>query len=57
MTLAKALKGENIAVDLFKEFLEKLEENISAEDTFESITPLVASMDNLPFEKESFDII
>lgn len=50
ITLTKTLKGEIIAVDLFREFLEKLEENISAEEMLTSITPVVASMDNLPFE-------
>lgn len=55
ITLAKELKGEIIAVDIFNEFLDKLKEN--KEKTIASIKTLNASMDNLPFEKEVFDII
>lgn len=57
MSLAKALKGDIIAVDLFEEFLEKLKENSSNENTTAHIRTLSASMDKLPFEKEEFDII
>lgn len=57
MSLAKALKGDIIAVDLFEEFLEKLKENSSNENTAAHIMTLSASMDKLPFEKEEFDII
>lgn len=57
ISLAKKLKGEIIAVDLFKEFLEKLKENSKKENLLSKIKTLPASMDNLPFEKEEFDII
>lgn len=57
MSLAKALKGDIVAVDLFEEFLEKLKENSSNENTAAHIRTLSASMDKLPFEKEEFDII
>lgn len=57
MSLAKALKGDIIAVDLFEEFLEKLKENSSNENTAAHVRTLSASMDKLPFEKEEFDII
>lgn len=57
MSLAKALKGDIIAVDLFEEFLEKLKEDSSNENTTAHIRTLSASMDKLPFEKEEFDII
>ncbi|EJX09875.1 type 11 methyltransferase [gut metagenome] len=57
ISLAKALKGDIIAVDLFEEFLEKLKENSSNENTAAHIRTLSASMDKLPFEKEEFDII
>ena len=33
MSLAKTLKGDIIAVDLFEEFLEKLKENSAKENT------------------------
>lgn len=57
MSLAKALKGDIIAVDLFEEFLERLKENSKKENTSAHIRTLSASMDKLPFEKEEFDII
>lgn len=57
ISLAKALKGEIIAVDLFEEFLAKLKEECEKENTTAQIKTLAASMDNLPFEKEEFDII
>ena len=57
MSLAKTLKGDIIAVDLFEEFLEKLKENSAKENTTANIKTLSASMDKLPFEKEEFDII
>lgn len=57
ISLAKTLKGEIVAVDLFEEFLEKLKENCENENTTAHIEALSASMDKLPFEKEEFDII
>lgn len=57
MSLAKALKGDIIAVDLFDEFLEKLKENSKKENITAHVKTLSASMDKLPFEKEEFDII
>lgn len=57
ITLAKTLKGEIVAVDLFKEFLKRLKENAMEKGLDTSIKTLAASMDNLPFEKEEFDII
>ena len=57
MSLAKTLKGDIIAVDLFEEFLEKLKENSAKENTTANIKTLSASMDKLPFEKEELDII
>lgn len=56
-SLAKTLKGEIIAVDLFEEFLEKLKEVSKKENTTAHIETLPASMDKLPFGKEEFDII
>lgn len=57
MSLAKVLKGDIIAVDLFEEFLEKLKERCRNEKITAHIKTLSTSMDNLPFEKEEFDII
>ena len=57
ISLAKMLKGNIIAVDLFEEFLEKLKEDSKNENITAHIETLAASMDKLPFEKEEFDII
>lgn len=57
MTLARALNGEIVAVDLFAVFLEKLKERMVGETFKASITTLPASMDQLPFEQEMFDVI
>lgn len=57
ITLAKALKGRIVAVDLFEEFLRKLKEHAQGEKLAASIETLATSMDELPFEKEDFDII
>lgn len=57
LTLAKSLKGEIIAVDLFEEFLEELNERQRSEMLTAQIRILSASMDKLPFKKNEFDII
>lgn len=57
VVLAKKLKGEIIAVDLFGEFLENLESCCKEENMSAQIKTLEASMDSLPFDKEEFDII
>lgn len=57
ITLAKTLKGDIVAVDLFEDFLERLKKNIAKEQTLASVRPLVASMDDLPFQNGTFDII
>lgn len=56
-TLAKVLKGEIVAVDLFDEFVGRLKERIGKESCQASVTALSASMDNLPFAEGEFDII
>lgn len=53
MSLAKTLKGDIIAVDLFEEFLEKLKENSAKENTTANIKTLSASMDKLPLKRRS----
>lgn len=59
--LAKMLKGEIVAVDLFPTFLNKLKENYDHEvkqgNVTASLRTIAASMDSLPFDKEEFDII
>lgn len=57
ISLARSLKGEIVAVDIFEEFLQTLENDSKNENTLASIKTLAASMDNLPFDKDEFDII
>ena len=57
ISLAKAIKSEIVAVDLLPDFLSKLEQDAKAEGVNHKITMLEASMDQLPFSKEEFDII
>lgn len=57
ISLAKKLKGEIVAVDLFGEFLDKLKDNSKEENMTAQIKTFAASMDSLPFEKEEFDVI
>lgn len=55
--LAKRLKGEIVAVDLFSEFLDKLKNRITCNELSADVKTLSASMDNLPFAKDEFDMI
>ncbi|WFN36960.1 class I SAM-dependent methyltransferase [Methanomicrobium antiquum] len=45
------------ATDIYQPFLDALSKNAKEEGLSERITTICASMDNLPFEKEEFDII
>lgn len=57
IVLAQNLNAQITAVDLFSEFLEKLDtlaQNLGLQD---KIITLQKSMDDLPFDKEEFDII
>lgn len=57
ITLAQIIEGQIIAVDLFPEFLAKLNSKSREHDFQDKITTLEKSMDDLPFDKEEFDII
>ena len=57
ITLAKNIKGQIIAVDLFPEFLDKLKLRSEEPGIKGRITTLKKSMDDLPFDNEEFDII
>lgn len=57
LTLARHLTGSITAVDLFPGFLSKLESRANALGLAERITTLEASMDDLPFEDEAFDLL
>lgn len=55
--LAQHTKSKIVAIDLFDEFLHKLENNAKKAGVAEQITPLACSMDALPFSDEAFDLI
>lgn len=57
LTLARLLNAEITAVDFLQPFLDVLENKAKTEGVAEKITPLCASMDDLPFEDEAFDVI
>lgn len=55
--LARHLDGAITAIDLLPELIEGLRERIRRTGLTDKVTPLTASMDDLPFEKETFDIL
>lgn len=57
LILAQLLNSEITAVDFLKDFLDVLETRAQREGVAEKITPLCASMDDLPFEDGEFDVI
>ncbi len=57
LTLARRLNARIIAVDFLQDFLDVLQSRADADRLSGKITPLCASMDNLPFENEVFDVI
>lgn len=57
LTLARHTRGKITALDLFPEFLEKLNNQALAVGFNERIQTVRGSMDNLSFEKESLDLI
>jgi SAM-dependent methyltransferase len=57
IVLARNLNAQITAVDLFTEFLEKLEVHAKNLGLQDKIITLQKSMDDLPFDKEEFDII
>ncbi|WP_319476478.1 class I SAM-dependent methyltransferase [Marispirochaeta aestuarii] len=57
ITLAQNSEGHITAVDLFPEFLDRLKQKSASQDLQDKITTLEASMDNLPFGPEEYDII
>ena len=57
IALAQNIEGHITAVDLFPEFLDKLNANSKELGLQNKITTLEKSMDDLPFANEEFDII
>lgn len=57
MTLARHVWGRITALDLFPGFVDILNRNVRLAGLQDRVTGIVGSMDNLPFEKESLDLI
>ena len=57
ITLAKNLNGQITAVDLFPEFLNELNKKSQQLGLTDKIVTLEKSMDDLPFDKNEFDLI
>lgn len=57
ITLAKRLDAQITAVDLFPEFLIKLNSRAQSEGVAGKVKSLNCSMDSLPFDKDKFDVI
>lgn len=57
LILARLLNARITAVDFVQDFLDVLETRAQSEGVAENITSLCASMDDLPFEEEEFDVI
>jgi len=57
MMLARLLNAQVTAVDFLPEFIEVLKTTANNEGLTEKISPLVCSMDNLPFRDEEYDVI
>lgn len=55
--LAKELDAQITVVDFLPEFLEVLEQRAREQALLERITPLLCSMESLPFADEEFDVI
>lgn len=57
MTLAKHTTGKVIGLDLFPDFVGLFNENVAALNLQNRVSGIIGSMDNLPFEPESLDLI
>jgi len=57
LLLARLLNASITAVDSLQDFLDVLASRARLEGISDTISPLCASMDNLPFEPEAFDVI
>ena len=57
ITLAQSIEGQIIAIDLFPEFLDKLNSRSEELGFQERIKTIEKSMEDLPFDNDEFDII
>jgi len=57
MVLAQNLAGNIVGIDQFPDFINKLNDNAQKLNLQERVSGIVGSMENLPFQKEDFDLI
>ena len=57
MLLAHELNAQVTAVDFLPEFIDILKTRAESEGLIDKISPIVGSMDDLPFEDEEYDVI
>lgn len=57
MTLAKNAPGQITGLDLFPDFIHIFNRDAEQLDLYDRVKGIVGSMDDLPFEKESLDLI
>ena len=57
MLLARELDAQVTAVDFLPEFIDVLKTRADSEGLIDKISPIIASMDNLPFDDEEYDVI
>ncbi len=57
ITLAQNTKGTITGLDIFPAFIEKFNTNVDKFGLRNRVKGIVGSMDNLPFQKEEFDVI
>jgi len=57
LTLARLLNAKITAVDFLQEFLDVLDKRAQREGVSEKVTSLCASMEDLPFQEDEFDVI
>lgn len=57
LLLAKYLSGNITGLDIFPKFIDKLKENAKSGNLASRITGITGSMENLPFQKNSLDLI
>lgn len=57
MLLARELNAQVTAVDFLPEFIDVLKTRAESEGLINKISPIVGSMDDLPFDDEEYDVI
>lgn len=57
LLLAKYLSGNITGLDIFSNFIDKLNENAKNRNLASRVTGITGSMENLPFQKNSLDLI